>query len=193
MTIETELRQTLQGRAEAEPSLPGDLDEVRKDGRRKQRGHVTVAVAGVVAAVAVGVGVASTFAGTGPGFPLLGGGNDDEQVGDVDAFCELLTGADQAPPPEPGGNNADELTELLAVAPSTIRDDVRVLRDYHRDVYVEGDGDTDSYDNLPRETRVAVDRIDAFAGTYCEGYESGVVEDADLVVPESHPIDPASD
>lgn len=193
MTIETELREALQGRAAVEPSMPGDLDAVRRHGRRKQRGHLAVGVAGVVAVIAVGVGATSTFAGTGTGLSLLGGDNADEHVGDVAAFCELLTGADQAPPPEPGGNNADELTDLLMVAPSMIWDDVRVLRDYHRDVYVEGDGDTDTYDNLPQETRTAVDRIDAFAGTHCEGYESGVVEDADLVTPESHPIDPASD
>lgn len=179
MTIETELRETLQGRAMAEPAVPGDLDEVRRHGRRKQRGHLAVGLAGVVAVVAVGFGAASTFAGTGTPLPTLGGGTEAREEGDVDAFCSLLTDLDRAPTTELGGNYAHELTELHGVTPGALRDDVRVVRDYHRDTYVEGDGVTDLFENWPDEAQAAVERIEAFANTNCEGYGPGDVVDGE--------------
>jgi hypothetical protein len=95
---------------------------------------------------------------------------DPAAAADPPAFCEQLTAIDQAGPPEAGGNNADEFTALLAVSEARIADDVETLRDYHRDVYVEGDPDTDTYDRLPEDVREAVHRVDAYAAEQCEDY-----------------------
>jgi hypothetical protein len=89
---------------------------------------------------------------------------------DPQQFCEQLTAMDQAPPPELGGNNAEGFTALLAVSEAGIADDVETLRDYHRDVYVEGDPETDTYDRLPDDVREAVHRLDAYAAQHCEDY-----------------------
>jgi hypothetical protein len=89
---------------------------------------------------------------------------------DPQAFCEQLASIDQAGPPGAGGNNADEFTALLTVSEARIADDVETLRDYHRDVYVEGDPDTDTYERLPDDVREAVHRLDAYAAEQCEDY-----------------------
>jgi hypothetical protein len=82
------------------------------------------------------------------------------------AFCEQLAAMG---PPETGGNNADELTELLAVSEANVADAVEAFRDYHRDVYSEGtEPATDTYDSLPDDVRDAVDRIDAYVAEHCE-------------------------
>jgi hypothetical protein len=88
---------------------------------------------------------------------------------DPQQFCEQLAAIDQSPP-EPGGNNAEGFTALLAVAEASVADDVETLRDYHRDVYVDGDPDTDTYDRLPDDVREAVHRLDAYAGQHCEDH-----------------------
>jgi hypothetical protein len=95
---------------------------------------------------------------------------DPAAAADPQAFCEQLAAIDQAGPPEAGGNNADEFTALLAVSEARIADDVETLRDYHRDVYVEGDPDTDTYERLPDDVREAVHRLDAYAAEQCEDY-----------------------
>lgn len=103
-----------------------------------------------------------------------GGGDQagsDAGDGDVAAFCERLVALDQAPPPEQGGNRADEFTELVELAPDAIRAEVTALRDYQRDVYVEGDPGTDSIDRMPAEVQAAGERVDAFATSECEGWE----------------------
>jgi hypothetical protein len=85
------------------------------------------------------------------------------------AFCEQLAAMGQAPPPEIGGSNADELSELLAVSEASVADAVETFRDDHRDVYSEGtEPATDTYDSLPDDVRDAVDRIDAYAMEPCE-------------------------
>jgi hypothetical protein len=88
---------------------------------------------------------------------------------DPQRFCEQLAAIEQAPP-ELGGNNAEGFTALLDVSEAGVADDVETLRDYHRDVYVEGDPDTDTYDRLPDDVREAVHRLDAYADQHCEGY-----------------------
>jgi hypothetical protein len=90
---------------------------------------------------------------------------------DPQAFCDQLSVMHQADAPEPGGNSADLLTELLAVADAGIAEEVETFRDYHRDVYREGDPSTDTYDRLPDDVREAVDRIDAYAGQHCEDHD----------------------
>jgi hypothetical protein len=98
-------------------------------------------------------------------------GDPSAATTDPQAFCEQLSVMNQAGRPEPGGNDADLLTELLAVADASIADDVETFRDYHRDEYREGDPSTDTYDRLPADVREAVDRIDAYAGQHCEDYD----------------------
>jgi hypothetical protein len=115
------------------------------------------------AAAMVGVGVLAAC-----GAPTEN--SEPVAAADPQRFCEQLAAIDQAPPPEPGGNNAEEFTALLAVSEAGVADDVETLRDYHRDVYVEGDPDTDTYDRLPDDVREAVHRLDAYADQHCEGY-----------------------
>ncbi len=96
-------------------------------------------------------------------------GQDDPSVATTgpDAFCERLAALNRAGPAEAGGNNAALLSELLVVAEPDIADAVETFRDYHRDVYVEGDDTTDTYDQVPGDVREAVDRIDAYAEQHC--------------------------
>jgi hypothetical protein len=84
------------------------------------------------------------------------------------AFCDLLADLDESPPPEPGGNSAEELTAILAVSPEVVASDVERLRDYHRDVYIEGDPSTDSFENLPHELQAAVERLVGYATENCD-------------------------
>jgi len=63
--------------------------------------------------------------------------------------------------------SAAELTDLLEASGDSIADAVETFRDYHRDVYIEGDDTTDSYDRLPVDVREAVDRIDTYAEQHC--------------------------
>jgi hypothetical protein len=89
---------------------------------------------------------------------------------DPATFCATLAEFERATPPEPGGNNAEEFAALLAVSDQSIADDVETLRDYHRDVYVEGDPDTDTYDHMPADLQAAIQRVDAYAAQHCEDY-----------------------
>lgn len=112
---------------------------------------------------------AITFLGVG----VLAGCSGSEQDGGsatavgTEAFCQQLSAVDQARPREPGGNSAAELTDLLEASDDSIADAVETFQDYHRDVYIEGDDTTDTYDRLPADVREAVDRIDTYAEQHC--------------------------
>ena len=92
---------------------------------------------------------------------------DGSTTAGAEAFCEQLSVLNQMGAPERGGNRADELSELLAVSDVSIADAVETFRDYHRDVYVDGDDTTDTYDSLPVDVRAAVDRIDDYDERHC--------------------------
>jgi outer membrane protein assembly factor BamB len=107
-----------------------------------------------------------------------------------EAFCARAVALNEAPPQEPGGNNADELTALLAVSEPSIAEAVEIIRDYHRDVYVEGDPSTDTDDSLPDHVREAGDRLDAYSVEHCEGFEVPEVFDAGDWEAEEASLDP---
>jgi hypothetical protein len=92
---------------------------------------------------------------------------DTSRTAGPQAFCGQLLALNQMGAPERGGNRADELSELLAVADDRIADAVETFRDYHRDVYIDGDDTTDTYDSLPVDVREAVDRIDDYDERHC--------------------------
>lgn len=90
-----------------------------------------------------------------------------DDVADVELFCEKLVALDQAPPPEPGGNNADELRSIADVAPDAVQSDMLTIVEYHRSTYREGDPSTDSYDVMPPDVQSAIDAVSAFGERHC--------------------------
>lgn len=110
--------------------------------------------------VVLSIGVLAGCSATDPG-------GDLSTTAGPEAFCEQLSALNQMGAPERGGNLTDELSELLAVSDDSIADAVETFRDYHRDVYIDGDDTTDTYDSLPVDVRETVDRIDDYDERHC--------------------------
>lgn len=83
-------------------------------------------------------------------------------------FCDKAAELYASEPPEAGGNNGAAIKELAEIAPSDdLRDDLTTVATYHQDVYVEGDGITDSFDSFPENVQDAAARVDQETRALC--------------------------
>jgi hypothetical protein len=93
----------------------------------------------------------------------LAGCGDDSGSGDVVAFCDLndtLNAADGTP-------TSDQLDDVVAAAPSEIKDDARTLADALKE---QGD---DLFTEEPSEELIeAIDALDEFTTTNCTEADS---------------------